>query len=161
MKEGVCLLLLLTSNCKDLGFVHLLPFSYKHLSIVPCAWFVGSIVLSGPNSKWSSPTKCRWCDGVSGIEPRCYTSYDWTYRLDTGWWTLWLWPHFRYHGCNQQQHPPGHFSTPGGEVAVWFHQDSVEASKAECTVSRYDPSGFHALYIIHLCNVILSCILEH
>ena len=50
------------ANIEDLGFVQLSPFSYKHLSIVPCAWFVGSIVLSGPNSKWSSLTMCRRCD---------------------------------------------------------------------------------------------------
>ena len=52
LKEGVRLdLSLLLLNIENLGFVHLLPFSYKHLLIVPCAWFVGSIVLSGPNSK--------------------------------------------------------------------------------------------------------------
>ena len=64
-KEGVCLSLLLVNSIKDLVFVHLSPFSYKHLLIV-LGLVPGSlavmIVLSGPNSKWSSPTMCRRCD---------------------------------------------------------------------------------------------------
>ena len=34
------------ANIEDLGFVHLLLLSYKHLLLVPCAWFVDSIYCS-------------------------------------------------------------------------------------------------------------------
>ena len=40
---------LASANIEHLGFVHL-PFSCKHLLIVPCAWFVASIVLGSSNS---------------------------------------------------------------------------------------------------------------
>ena len=64
--EGVRLLLLLTSNFKDLGFVHLSPFSYKHVLIVLCAWFVGSILFSAVPTPFEAhhATKCRRCDSL-------------------------------------------------------------------------------------------------